>query len=471
MSIKSINRCIKSISILNVAAVCFLFPGKSFPADNPVVRAPEALPGTTVEMNTPLFWISRITDADRVFMTPGQILEFNKKNSVRALAPDHPYTKHIESIEKDGPVFKLLSPLDSGDRFPGSTVKKRLEDNLTKLSKAIFYDRWELPLTEEKKSEIRASVSLETIPDTIRPRPAIVVRRTSARLYPTAEPGYLMRGYLDEFNVTSLDMGMPVAVLHTSQSGEYLYVISPIAWGWVSYLDIAFGSPREIQSFPKVGKFLVALGDRLPLYSDRELTSFAGLMFMGEKITLDRREIDRYRVIMPVRSPDGALTFTKAWIRTDPALSEGFLPYTPRNIITTAFRLIGKPYGWHDSWDERDCGGIMRVIFNCCGITLPRYWSFEELYSDHATFVGKMADAEKTKTLAAMPAGITFAGSTGHISLYLGMVEGKLYSIHQCGWNYTLDGKEYKMARVVVSDYEHVGFNLKSLQFFTPVMP
>ena len=70
-----------------------------------------------------------------------------------------------------------------------------------------------------------------------------------------------------------------------------------------------------------------------------------------------------------------------------------------------------------------------------------------------------------------MNPGITFTGTTGHIGLYLGNVDGKPYCIHQCGWNYKQDGTEYKMARVVVSDYENVGFNMKSMKFFTPIIP
>ncbi len=163
---------------------------------------------------------------------------------------------------------------------------------------------------------------------------------------------------------------------------------------------------------------------------------------------------------------------TNGYIKAGNAVSEGFLPYTRRNVIATVFQLLGRPYGWHDSWNERDCGGIMRVVFNCFGITLPRYWSFEQLCTDHAVFVGDMKDmAQKAEKLTALPAGLTFTGSTGHIGLFLGSVDGKPYVIHQCGWNYNDGGTEYKMARVVVSDYEHVGFNLDGIQFFAPMLP
>ncbi|MHB9028991.1 MAG: hypothetical protein ACYC9O_09495, partial [Candidatus Latescibacterota bacterium] len=201
-------------------------------------------------------------------------------------------------------------------------------------------------------------------------------------------------------------------------------------------------------------------------------TAHIGYLSMGERLPLDGRSGDGYRVLVPVRRHDGSFAVEKGWIRAGETVHEGFLPYTQRNSITTAFRLLGRQYGWHDSWKERDCGGILRVIFNCFGFTFPRYWSFEQLHSDHALYVGNMSDlAEKSKKLTTLPAGITFTGSTGHIGLYLGSVDGKPFVIHQCGWNYKQGDTEYKMARVVVSDYENVGFTMKSLGFFTPVLP
>ncbi len=458
-------------SILACLAVSFITVGAAAQAADPV-RAPEALPGCTVEMNDPGFWIRRIGNPDRVIMDSARIAEFNRKNAKRRIPADHPYARNISDIEKDGPVFTLMRPLEIGDRFDGSIVRDRLEENDRRLEKTTLYDYWALPFTAAKKAEIRAAVDLEAVPAIIRPRVAIVVRHTSARLYPTAEAGYRMRNYLDDINVTSLDIGMPVAALHVSRKGDYLFVMSPVGWGWAPAADIAFGKRSRIAQFQDAEKIIVVSEHRAPLYADRAFSAHIGDLRMGEKLPLDGRTAEGYRALVPVREFDGSLSVKKGWIRAGETVHEGYLPYTQRNVITTAFRLLGRPYGWHDSWDERDCGGIMRVIFNCFGITLPRYWSFEQLYSDHAAYVGDMTDmAEKAKKLTAMPAGITFTGSTGHIGLYLGNVDEKPYVIHQCGWNYTLDDMEYKMARVVVSDYENVGFSMKSLGFFTPVLP
>ena len=65
---------------------------------------------------------------------------------------------------------------------------------------------------------------------------------------------------------------------------------------------------------------------------------------------LEAKTATGYRVLMPVRDFNGALTVRKGFVPSSETVHEGFLPYTQRNVITTAFRLLGRPYGWHDSW-------------------------------------------------------------------------------------------------------------------------
>ncbi len=116
-------------------------------ADEYPVRAPDVLPGTTVEQLSPSYWINRIDDPDYVIMTFSMIEAFNKKNARRTINSDHPYAEHIATIEKEGPVFTLLDPLGISGSFPGSTVIARLEENIERLAKSTYYDRWELPFT------------------------------------------------------------------------------------------------------------------------------------------------------------------------------------------------------------------------------------------------------------------------------------------------------------------------------------
>jgi hypothetical protein len=235
--------------------------------------------------------------------------------------------------------------------------------------------------------------------------------------------------------------------------------------------DIAYAQPRTIRRYP--GRdILVVTGHRVPCYADMEHEVHAGDLRLGERVEYAGEVGGNYRVSIPSRRYNGNLEMRWAWVPKTADVHVGYLPYTQRNVIDIAFGILGRPYGWHDSWGERDCGGIMRVIFSCFGFDLPRYWSYQQLCSDRAAYVGDSNDADrKNAMLSAMPPGVTFVGTTGHIGLYLGTVDGKPYGIHQCGWNYTDGDTEYKMARVVVTDFVNIGFNMDRMQFFTPLTP
>ena len=460
-----------TVTICFLSLILLLTAGMATAQDDPI-RAPLALPGTTGEMNNPEFWISRVKDPDRVIIPDAHIADFNREIALRAIGDDHPYAKHIEKLEKDGSVFNRMNPLGVGPSYPVNDVRNRLNENIARLEKKTYFDRWALPITDDKKSAIIEELNLNELPETIKPRKAMVVGHTSVRLYPTDEPGYLMKIYLDDFNVTSIDRGMAAAVLHESKSGAFLFVMTPVAWGWVRATDIAYAPEKEIRAFQTMERFITVTGHKIPLYADSPLAIHSGYLYLGERLPMNGKSADGYRVKVPVRRFDGTLAYEEGHLRKSDLVHDGWLPFTQRNAITVAFRLLGRQYGWHDSWDERDCGGIMRVIFGCFGMELPRYWSYQQACLKHASFVGNIEDiAEKNRRLTDMPAGITFTGTTGHIGLYLGSVEGKPYVLHECGWNYKRDGKEYKMARVVVSDYENVGFNMDKIQFFSPITP
>ena len=104
------NIRIKTAAILyTIALPAFglLLTGNSARAEDIPVRAPDALPGTTVEMTAPGFWIDRISDPDRVIITSPEMETLNRKNISRVIGSGHPYADNIAKIEKDGPVFNM----------------------------------------------------------------------------------------------------------------------------------------------------------------------------------------------------------------------------------------------------------------------------------------------------------------------------------------------------------------------------
>ena len=53
-------------------------------------------------------------------------------------------------------------------------------------------------------------------------------------------------------------------------------------------------------------------------------------------------------------------------------VSVGYLPYTRRNIVAQAFKLLGDRHGWSGQNESRDASGLSMDVFASFGIRLPR---------------------------------------------------------------------------------------------------
>ena len=180
---------------------------------------------------------------------------------------------------------------------------------------------------------------------------------------------------------------------------------------------------------------------------------------MGARLRLVDTSKGGYWVQIPYRREDGSLESANGWIKPDADVSVGFQPFTQRNVITTAFKLLNRPYGWGGTNHERDCVGTIRAVYRTFGICMPR-WTVFELYStDHVTIFPKDTPKEvKYRYLDTCPPGITVCGFDWHVVLYLGKVDGIHYIIHQNGYSYhEADGTEVRVGRVSVNHTELEG--------------
>jgi hypothetical protein len=152
------------------------------------------------------------------------------------------------------------------------------------------------------KREIIGKMNMEAVPVSITPRYGIVVNHALVRQYPTPVPGYSdLRGRLDRFQLTDLCIGNPVAVLHRSTDGDYLFVECPLARGWIRAEDIAIGGRDSIRPLVEDTNFLMATADRVPVYGDPGFEHFARFFYFSATMPLIGHDAAGYRVKMPVR--------------------------------------------------------------------------------------------------------------------------------------------------------------------------
>ena len=457
---------VKNTAILRLVIFSFLMTVSTSQAQDSKPRhAPDALPGVEPEMLKPEYWIGLHKDADTVVMTPREITRFNR--NVR--------TKKVERISCEGPLRNPLLPLELPEKYPGDSLRVWLESNSDKLfhpddmwGSRDLYDGRNAIYNDAMKQDLVDDMNMDGIPDVITRRFGIIVNHTNVRQYPTHVPGYHnTETELDRFQITDLTIGNPVAVLHKSVDGDFLYVESPIARGWIDARDIAVADRRTILDLTENRRFLMAAGDKVPIYGDPSFENFARYFYMSATIPLLSNDRNMYTVEMPYRNPDGSLGIVNGYVKQDADVHIGRLPYTKRSIITQMFKLLNTPYGWHGQDNKRDCVGTLRVVFRCCGLMTGR--QMRDASAWRVEFDSSLERQEKIAEVSKIEPVITTASGPGHIALYLGKARnGMLYFMHQGGWGYNdEDGNHLIVNRVSINPVTHSWYSIERPNVFT----
>jgi len=398
--------------------------------------APTLIPHTERNMKTAGFWISRHPTPDKIIFSSDEIVRFNAR------------------IEKE---LKLTRNIIGLTTVLSEELKSSLEKPLKDFSKG-FYLKAGRP-GSEFFDRIKTRMNLAAVPAEIKTQFGLIVRFADQRFFPTEEGLYAqsMDFDFDELQNSDLDIGTPVAIMHQSQDGDWLYVESPLSAGWVRADKVAVCNLEELKNFLSSPSFVVVTRAKADIYLDSQMTSHYDYVRMGVGFPLMKRLPNGlYEVGLCLRDENGRAVFKTGYLRPED-VHEGYLPYTPRNVMEQAFELLNSPYGWGGMNGEQDCSRFLQEVFATVGITLPRNSSAQAKVGKLlAEFKQETIQSRKLETLSQQAVGgITLLRLPGHIMLYLGIVDGRPYAIHAT-WGYrepTAKGDRVRVInRVVVSD-------------------
>ena len=469
------------VVVCYVCALLLIFASTLWSEEPKPRHAPDALPGVEPEMLSPEYWIALQPDADEVIMTPDEIVRFNEHVRNKKVIfndrfgkPDPMINNYNEKLSI-GLFMNPVLPLDLPDTAPGDSLRSWLRDNIQYLFSRDFYDNRNAIYSEKMKQEIVEKINIDGVPDVITRRFGVIVKRADMRLYPTAVPGFSETKWeMDFFQTTGVFTLNPVSILYESADGDYYYVESPIARGWMAAGNIAIAPREKIRKLVETKNFLMATGNKVPVYGDSSFDNFIMYFYLSARLPLIKQDRDKYTVTLPYRKIDGSLGTGKAYIKPDADVHKGYLPYTKRNVITQIFKMLGQPYGWADQQYKRDCSGTQRVVIKCFGIVTGRWPNFLLLASDHQTYINpELSTEEKLAELEKIEPVITWAGTGGHAIMYLGKARnGKLYFIQMAGWGYKDDNDEnLTVNRVAVNSAEHRWYDVNSPKVFMTLRP
>jgi hypothetical protein len=244
-------------------------------------------------------------------------------------------------------------------------------------------------------------------------------------------------------------VGTPVVVLHESRDIEWSYVRSYASDGWVRKEFVALCQREDLISWAGHDPFVITTSAKADLYLDEAMRRHYDYAQMGQIFpSVEQLPQGIVKVLFPTRTRDGRMLLQQGYFQRDD-VHVGCLPYTARDIISQAFKLLNAPYGWGGMYGEQDCSRFLQQVFATVGINLPRNSKTQIAVSPPMAIFSDTAEArEKKGILRRALAGASLLYFKGHIMLYLGMVDDKPYSIHAT-WAYRENKGQGEVVRVM----------------------
>ena len=352
-------------------------------------------------------WISRCAqsgDPDSVILDGSGIAALNEK--IRSSCP----TMHnMEQIPES---------------IPGGEIADRIRNGKPPVSQK--YDRDGKPIYKDQIDRMEENKNLSAIPDIIIPQTGIVTSRANIRTIPTTVNFFDetdKKRHYDRIQEAELVLGTPVWMLHESLDGLFWYIRSYYYEGWVEKTSIAAADRDTYEKYlPGKNNAVVCITAAFAELSDgRRLDMGAVFPFLSDTE-------DSFIVEIPGRDETGAVTAETAELAKSEA-RYGYLPYTMANFYTQAFKFTGTAYSWGGFNEGVDCSGFVCAVFRSFGIYLPRNTGEQK---DHAGTVTSLSglDAAAVKSTLGRLSYPTAIHRPGHVMLYLGTMDGKIYVIH-----------------------------------------
>ena len=375
---------------------------------------------------SPAYWLKQNQEGDKLVLDAKGIDGFNTK---------------IRSVSRT--VFDLSA-------YPATVSGDSLKTRI--MNYAVLEDDLYLngnKVSDNYKNILRSQTNIKAIPATVTVRYAVTTTRAPIRNLPTGQ-GLFYYAADKEFDVlqeTSLDPGEPVAILHQSANGYFYYVQSYNYSGWISRFNVGLTDKRTWLQYAKPKDFLVVTDAKYVL----RLGKNEFLYQQGARINLVKEEPALYTVEVPVRQPNGNLNKTRLQVpKVSKAVHRGYLPYTSNNIVRSAFKFYGMPYGWGGLKDSVDCSALVLNAYRTVGIYLPRNTDEQANTAGIRNLLEGLDNAQRLSVIRDLQPGAC-RYMDGHVVMYIGQINGAPYSIHALGSHYVKGVRQREM-QVVVSD-------------------
>lgn len=389
----------------------------SIPADTGVVGVEQA-------QLDPSWWVARQSEPDRVILDAQAIAAQNAK-----------------LMQLDDSMFDL-------DALPASLDRARVAawiEGLSKRPTRTLYDERGRTTANADLDAIVDNVNLAAIPASQPTRFGLVVHRADLRTFPTRTRVFSSNDDhdIDRFQESGLFPGDPVAIVHESRDGQWLFVVNTRYAAWIEKRLVAEGRRDDVLAYGKRTPFRIVTGARATTVYTPEEPGVSELQLdMGVRVPViadwpvgkavnGQHGYTSHVVELPVRNDDGSLRFAPALLPRREPTADAPLALTPRNLIQQGFKFLGERYGWGHSYNARDCSGFVSEIYRSMGVQLPRNTSDQAVSPalNRIAFNEKDSHAKRMAIVRELQVG-DLVYIPGHVMMVIGNLDGEPYVIH-----------------------------------------
>ncbi len=349
---------------------------------------------------------------DKVILSSSQISSYN--NSIKTKSGMAYDVYNISTISKDKVLAYINSyKLPSLPKYNGNTV-----------------------LTKQNTQTILDNRNLDNIKQQINVVRGIIVKRTNLKSFPTDIHFYDRKGAnnFDNIQESELHVNTPVLVVHESKDGKWNFVISPFYVGWIKKDNVAIASSDDFTYFTKNSSFVVITDVKVSV-SGVSLDMSVRLPYVGNSA-------NGYRVILPKKGSDGYVKKEEITVAKNKA-HVGFLAYTKRNVYLQALKYKGIKYSWGGMNDGVDCSSYVANVYRTFGFMFPRNTSNQNKSVGTIISLKNKTPKQKLETIKNKYPSLLY--QSGHVMLYLGVLNNKHYIIHA-------NGTDMKVALTVLNE-------------------
>ena len=379
-------------------------------------------------LNMAEFWIDKIEKPDEVIMTPKEIEEFNN------------------NIAHKNHTLNYFNELNSAYR--ASWIKESILHSYNGIKGIATYFEDGNKIGSKFYKDIKKYLNLKSLGnENISTRFAITTNYCDQKIVPTDLELLKKKNqiHFDRNQNSALDIGTPIAILHSTKDALWYYGIGPTSSGWVHSKDIAFGTKEEIGNYLTSKNFIVTTSAKTALKIGGRYHDY---LRMGVRLPMIMTIDNETMVMIPTSDEEGNLVLTNATVKTA-NVHKGYLKYTPENILTQAFKFLHLPYGWGGMYGEQDCSKFVQEVFATVGVKLPRNSTSQSNVGEEKIELADLSKSSKhtfIKTSAIV--GGTILHLKGHITLYIGEYKGEPYIIHTV-WGES--SKHFALGRTAVT--------------------